>query len=1011
MKQSIHFIILLCLFLSTASVAQIDSVLLRQGAQLYKEALELVTARAHEKSILKAKEAMQIFEQLGQWEDYVIAIGVLARNQVQVGDFAEVEKLNESAKVLIESKELNPDLYLQIYFLSGTTQYERGWYKESLDDFEATAKILEEDRELIILGEDKMPVDLIAIQRNTMLGHTYNYAAFSIQAMGDFDRAIAYFKKAKRHYEAANSLSDVLGTSSNIGIVHLIKAAPKEAIVWFQQIIDVLEPIQKGIPILATAYKNMSVVYSQLKNFEKENYYFEKALALFEHPEIGTLESFTGTPTSVALLHLKSNIALNKLQRGLKESALKEAGQLFLEADSLKRDEKFIASSLNYIGEIYLQTENFDEALACFQKGLHRLAPTISPTIYTQNPDSEGVANKFVAIALMSNKGKAMVANAKEMTGSERTTTLQTVLQTVDAGVKILDDIQRYLVKAANDQTSRESSLVEIQKSFQDLFDAGMLAAYKLYTETKEAQYLEKAFFISEKSKAFILQQALNRGVLRSDFPTEHQVAIQKLEDEIFSLQKRIATAKKGNQTSKQQLLEERLFEKKKAYESFIKTLTNSPTTARYFNDQYQPRIATIEEAKSFLKMRKGTVMVDIYEAEKDLIVTFIDEQKNKLYKVSKPENWNDLILAINKFHLDEDLIVNKIKMDEYIRINHLVYNRLFNFGAELLEKDRGKIENLIIIPNHATHQLNFNLLLKSPDLPVFHQLDYPAVADCSTLDYLVHQYAISYAPSISTLIREVKIREQISQTDEIEKYDFGLIGFAPDYVYRNKKQKKNRGLPYAHLPDEVSSLVPFFGAGQVKLVKNGQATEANFRKMVAAYSANIIHISAHGIINDTNPFQSKLVLDTSIESEKVGDDNLEVGELYNIKMNTQLAILSACDSGSGELIGGEGKINIARGFAYANCPNIIMSLWKLEATASKEVVDSLYENLINKHQFIDVALQQAQLGYLQSKKSEFEKSKSSLSKTEQSNLLFAIHPKYWAGFVPIGIIDQLNLK
>jgi len=166
------------------------------------------------------------------------------------------------------------------------------------------------------------------------------------------------------------------------------------------------------------------------------------------------------------------------------------------------------------------------------------------------------------------------------------------------------------------------------------------------------------------------------------------------------------------------------------------------------------------------------------------------------------------------------------------------------------------------------------------------------------------------------------------------------------------------------------------------------QATEQRFKQ--EAGKANIIHLATHAITDDENPMYSKLVfaLDTS-----AGEDGfLNTYELYNMQLNADLVVLSACNTGYGKLYRGEGVMSLARGFMYAGCRRIMMSLWSVDDQSSAKIMTLFYQNLAGGLT-INEALRHAKLTYLRTA----DKVKS--------------NPFYWAGFVSIGETTPLLLE
>ena len=166
------------------------------------------------------------------------------------------------------------------------------------------------------------------------------------------------------------------------------------------------------------------------------------------------------------------------------------------------------------------------------------------------------------------------------------------------------------------------------------------------------------------------------------------------------------------------------------------------------------------------------------------------------------------------------------------------------------------------------------------------------------------------------------------------------------------------------------------------------KATETTFKKI--APDASIIHLATHAIIDDQQPLYSKFVL----TKEEGSDDDgfLNTYELYNMQLKANLAVLSACNTGSGKLSRGEGIMSLARGFVYAGCPSVVTSLWAVDDKSTAILMKRFYEGL-KKSLSKDEALRASKLDYLQ--KADSIKS----------------NPLYWAAFVLIGNPEAIHLK
>jgi len=223
-----------------------------------------------------------------------------------------------------------------------------------------------------------------------------------------------------------------------------------------------------------------------------------------------------------------------------------------------------------------------------------------------------------------------------------------------------------------------------------------------------------------------------------------------------------------------------------------------------------------------------------------------------------------------------------------------------------------------------------------------------------------------------------------------------GFLGMAPDFkrldygVIRSRLAKsEDTSSVFADLPgarDEVAQI-----GSQVKgeTFIAEQATEIAFKQNVSKYG--VLHIATHTVIDNNNPLYSKLVL---LGDKNTSDDDglLNTYELFDLKLNAGLATLSACNSGIGIIEDGEGVMSIARGFSFAGCPNVVMSLWPVPDVSTSNIMKSFYKYLLDGKPKAE-ALRQAKLDYL-----------------EKANRMTS-SPFYWGGFVIVGNPDELNLE
>jgi CHAT domain-containing protein/Tfp pilus assembly protein PilF len=142
-----------------------------------------------------------------------------------------------------------------------------------------------------------------------------------------------------------------------------------------------------------------------------------------------------------------------------------------------------------------------------------------------------------------------------------------------------------------------------------------------------------------------------------------------------------------------------------------------------------------------------------------------------------------------------------------------------------------------------------------------------------------------------------------------------------------------------------------------------------------------IVHFATHGMLNNIHPELSGIVLSLVDKEGHSQDGFLRLQDIYNLKLSAELVVLSACQTGLGKEIKGEGLIGLARGFMYAGAPRIVASLWKVDDRATSELMKRFYQGMLGPEALSPAgALRQAQL---------------SIWKQKQWR-----EPYYWAAFV-----------
>jgi len=150
-----------------------------------------------------------------------------------------------------------------------------------------------------------------------------------------------------------------------------------------------------------------------------------------------------------------------------------------------------------------------------------------------------------------------------------------------------------------------------------------------------------------------------------------------------------------------------------------------------------------------------------------------------------------------------------------------------------------------------------------------------------------------------------------------------------------------------------------------------------------------IVHFATHGLLNNEHPELSGIVLSLFDHQGQPQDGFLRLHDIYNLKLPVDLVVLSACNTGLGKDVKGEGLIGLTRGFMYAGASSVVASLWKVDDEATAELMRLFYSHMLGEGLSPAAALRKAQVTMSQQKRWQ--------------------SPYYWAGFVIQGQYNQLE--
>jgi len=190
---------------------------------------------------------------------------------------------------------------------------------------------------------------------------------------------------------------------------------------------------------------------------------------------------------------------------------------------------------------------------------------------------------------------------------------------------------------------------------------------------------------------------------------------------------------------------------------------------------------------------------------------------------------------------------------------------------------------------------------------------------------------------------------------------------------------------PLPEAENEVGSIAKTGGLEAKKVFIGRDASEKAFKTLAPGFS--VIHLATHGVLDNRNPLYSLLLL-TRTEGDPENDGLLEAHEIMDMRLDADLAVLSACDTAIGKIAPGEGVMGMSWAFFVAGTRSMLVSQWKVNSTSTSQLMVNFYQQSDLVRNRSDRARARAlQAAALQLMKDDSYR-----------------HPFFWAGFVLVGM-------
>ena len=950
-----------------------------EQAQLLREDGQLARAAYY------ARRAITASQQQQQWHRYAYELGWLGNTYRQENQYDSALHYLEKALLAVTVNQI-PDTTTAI------TYHYLGLYYEYTNQPEQALQMHQQALELRETLEPTQPMAVATSYQSLADVHRYLYYDYTaaeeyyLKVLAIYDRFeevsqertltilhnLATTNRLKNNYEKALEFGfRALAIAKNLESIdrelcyHILgnifhsQGDNKRAISFYRRAIALAEiREERRSPSLPRLYNNLSLAYLETDSIETAIQVLSRSLTLYKTLTATTLqEDRADTYECLGNAYTKNN--------QFDSAKLCYRRSLQLNHQTFGKKNPQISETLEVIAEFHEKQQHYDSALFYYQHALIAGVPLFDQTDWQSNPTIAMMRNDPLVFRLLAKKGNALVSKFRRLKVEK-----EEFLHHALAAFLLADS----LIDICRVSYDREMAKLRLMGENREFYDQAIQCAYLLHQLTRQPDYIAIAFAMIEKSKAMILWEALTAAQVK------HTIGIP---DSILRIEQRLKTQAayfnslwieemNTAQPDDKRLTQLRADQYKigKQQDALVRVLQQR--YPQYFTIKYQADAQLLSTAQTYAA-NHNTTLIDYFWGNEYVYAVGVDADGARLTRVPITDS---LMYTLATYQLAlanrPSQTLSKREYKAFTTAAHTLYQCLLSpflpqrtvtkkgfFDSFRETQNENDIRPLTIIPDGSLSFLPFESLLTV--------LPNDSVFNFKHLDYLLRTYSIGYAQSLRVLTQRTGLSDQKRAAIRMMAFSYSDSVTSPA-ASRSALQS---------LPGSSKEIDALQAMAEVNVFKGKRATEHQFKTYARHY--NIIHLAVHGQANKENPNNNRLLFRP--ESDSVEDGSLYSYELYELQLQADLAVLSTCESGMGKLQPGEGVYSLARGFAYAGCPSVVMSLWKVDDRQTARIMPHFYRTLL-AGTTKDNALRAAKLHYLGVANS------------------YHAHPYFWSAFI-----------
>jgi CHAT domain-containing protein/Flp pilus assembly protein TadD len=904
----------------------------------------------------------------------------------------------------------NPFLQATSLMILGKSYLGLGNPKKALDSFEEALEISHK-------SSNRKDESILLPRIESILLHGIGESS---AALGNTTKAITYYQKSLPFYRALKDTSSEARVLSDIGIVYKTLGDTKNALTYLNQSLEVAR-ILKEDKNEATTINNIGMVYMDSGDIQEALNYFQKALKISLAINDGKGKSVAFTNLGLANYKLsKYQIALDfyNQARSLSVEAkdryteariLNMIGMVYTTLDENQKALKYYNESLPIRREIFdrvgeartlsnialiydMKLKQYKEALVYYNQVL-----VIQRSLDERPGELITLNNIGVVYSHQGNKNEAVNHLRQALVIAEE-------LQNQSQQASISSNIGVLYVDLGNTQKGLDyfNQALPIKRSLGDRnHEAQILGniatAYQIQNKSTEAlSAIDSAIRLFEDMRSEFTNDALKTSYFKSvqDYYQFKIDLLMKLHRSEPSKGYDITALETADQSRGRVLRELLIQSKANLYTNVDPDLLNQEQTANRSidarekelaqpnantqelnqtlaklyadRDDLKNKIRAKSPAYASLQYPKPTKLADLQQQlDPDTLMLqySLGDTESYLWVISNTDVKTFILPKRSDIDASAKDFLEKVSSNPNYLHTTTLTQKILTPAATLLGNKR-----LVIIPDGLLHTIPFaalNLPNRNTYIPLLTEHEITNLPSASTIGIL--RTTVATKPrakkTIAVLADPVftktddRLRGKVIPDDQ--NFD---AGNQVDAILSNRIK---RGMNLERLPHtdaEAKGILSLVPDERDRISAFGFDANYDWVTSPNLSQYRYIHLATHGFFDGNTPAFSSIVLSGYDSQGRDRKGYLRLPELFNLNLSAELVILSACQTGLGNDVPGEGSVGMTRGLMYAGALRVSSTLWKVDDKATAELMEEFYKNLWQSKKSHAAALRSAQL-------------------------------------------------